>query len=93
MRGILMLGLFSLLALVICLIFGYLGGKANMAAVIAVFFFFLMHALRNEVFFYRMRTGKAISDEEYHHVYNMLIWLQVARHFSARGVLLSGLHL
>lgn len=78
LRGMLMLGLFTLLAVAACMLFGSFGGKANIAAVIAVFFFFLMHALRDEVFFYRMRTGKAISDEEYPHVYRMLIWLQVA---------------
>lgn len=78
LRGVVMLGLFTLMAIGFCTVFAIFGGKANIAAVIAVFFFFLMHALRDEVFFYRMRTGKAISDEEYPHVYRMLIWLQVA---------------
>jgi hypothetical protein len=88
-RGFLMLGLFSLLAVLACSLFHFFGGDHNIMAVIAVFFFFLMHALRDEVFFYRLRSGKAISDEEYPHVYRMLIWLQVAGLCLLAGVLYS----
>ena len=75
-RGFLMIGLFSLLAFGACSLFYYAGGAANKLAVMTVFFFFLMHALRDEVFFYRLRSNKAISDQEYSHVYRMLLWLQ-----------------
>ena len=78
LRGFALLGSFSLLAACFCWLFYMAGGRDNFLAVIAVFFFFLMHALRDEVFFYRLRSGKAISDLEYPHVYRMLIWLQVA---------------
>lgn len=78
LRGCFLLGLFSLLAAGICWLFYSFGGHANIIAVITIFFFFLMHALRDEVFFYRLRSGSAISDAEYPHVYRMLIWLQVA---------------
>ena len=78
LRGFLMLALFSLLAIGVCSLFSYFGGHTNILAVIAVFLFFLIHAMRDEVFFYRMRSGKAITDEEYPHVYRMLLWVQVA---------------
>ena len=82
-----MLGLFSMLAFAGCALFYFVGGDSNLLALIAVFFFFLMHGLRNEVFFYRLRSGKAISDEEYPHVYRLLIWLQVAGLCLLGGVL------
>ena len=77
-RGVLMMLLFSTMAFAACTAFYYFGGYKNVLAVVAVFFFFLMHAIRDEVFFYRLRSGKAITDEEYPHVYRMLIWLQFA---------------
>ena len=57
-----MLGLFSMLAFAGWPLFYFVGGDSNLLALIAVFFFFLMHGLPDEVFFYRLRSGKAISD-------------------------------
>ena len=76
-----------MLAFAGCALFYFVGGDSNLLALIAVFFFFLMHGLRDEVFFYRLRSGKAISDEEYPHVYRLLIWLQVAGLCLLGGVL------
>lgn len=87
LRGICMLGLFSLLAVGACVAFYSLGGHTNFIAVMLVYLFFLMHALRDEVFFYRQRSGQAISDQEYPHVYKMLLWLQAAGLSLLAGVL------
>jgi hypothetical protein len=77
LRGFVLLSLFGVLAGCGCVAFYLAGGRYNFLAVLTVFFFFLMHGLRDEVFFYRLRSGKAITDEEYPHVYRMLIWLQL----------------
>lgn len=86
-RGMLMLGLFALLAITSCSLFWLAGGGANKVAVVSVFFFFLMHALRDEVFFYRLRSGKAIEAQEQGHVYKMSIWFQAFAMFLLAGIL------
>jgi hypothetical protein len=77
LKSVATLFLFVGLAVGLCYAFYLAGGRDNKLALISVYFFFFMHALRDEVFFYRQRSGPAISDAEYAHVYRTLIWFQV----------------
>jgi hypothetical protein len=86
-RGLALLGLFTLIGVAICWLSYLAGGASNRLVVIAVLIFFLVHGLRDEVFFYRQRAGKALTDEEYPHVYRMLIWVQAASLFVVAAIL------
>ncbi len=78
LRSMLWLGAFFVGALGLCWLFYATGGYRNQIAVISLSIFFVAHALRDEVFFYRQRSGRAIRDDEYPHVFRMSVWLQFA---------------
>jgi hypothetical protein len=78
LRSMLSLGAFFILALGLCWLYSELGGNRNEITAISLGIFFVAHALRDEVFFYRQRSGPAIGDDEYTHVFRMSIWLQFA---------------
>ena len=86
-KGLTLLALFSIFGVGICYAFYLAGGQHNKLAIIAVFIFFLIHGLRDEVFFYRQRAGKALTDEEYPHVYRMLLLVQAFSLFVLAGIL------
>jgi hypothetical protein len=77
-RSAALLGAFFALGLVLCCLVYSIGGHSNRIAIMSVGIFFLAHGLRDEVFFYRQRSGKAIADEEYDHVFSMSIRVQLA---------------
>ena len=77
-RGMLILLLFIGIAVALCMGLSHVGGYKNRVAFLSVGILFLIHGLRDETFFYRMRSGKALSDSEYPYVYKMLIWAQFA---------------
>jgi hypothetical protein len=72
------LGAFFIVALGLCWLFHLSGGYRNQLAVVSLGVFFVAHGLRDDVFFYRQRSGLAISDDEYPHVFRMSVWLQLA---------------
>ena len=86
-KGLALLAVFTIAGLAICHAFHLAGGQRNRLALIAIFIFFLIHGLRDEVFFYRQRAGKALTDEEYPHVYRMLMFAQAFFLFLLASVL------
>ena len=78
LQSMLWLGAFFIGALGLCWLSYQLGGYHNRIALISLSIFFVAHGLRDEVFFYRQRSGPAIRDDEYPHVFRMSIWLQLA---------------
>ncbi len=77
LRGMLMFALFIALSALAGYAFWWVGGDTNKLAVVSVFIFFLMHALRDEVMFYRIRSGSAISAAEAPLANRMFFHLQV----------------
>ena len=78
LRGMTTLVVFIGFAALACFTLYSIGGYDNRVAFLSVGLMFLVHGLRDETFFYRLRSGKALTDAEYPSVYRSLIWLQVA---------------
>jgi hypothetical protein len=62
-------------AVVQCWMFAAAGGRDNPLALILFYMYFMIHAFRDEAFFYRIRAGKAVTPEP--HTESVIRWLQV----------------
>jgi hypothetical protein len=58
-----------------CWGFAWCGGKDNPLMLIAFYMYFVIHAFRDEAYFYRVRSGPAVPPEA--HTETVLRWLQV----------------
>lgn len=79
----------SLAAVFCCWLFAFAGGKDSSIALILFYMFFIIHAFRDEAFFYRIRAGRAAPSEAHTEV--VIRWLQVLAICILLGLLVAAI--
>lgn len=79
----------SIAAVFFCWLFAYVGGGKNSIALILFYMFFIIHAFRDEAYFYRIRAGKAAPSEAHTEV--VIRWLQVLAVCVLLGLLVAAI--
>lgn len=72
-----------------CWAFAAMGGRQNPLALILFYMYFIIHAFRDEAFFYRIRAGKAAAAEA--QTDSVIRWLQVLAICVLLGLLAAAL--